>query len=162
MPFNKTAWTALGNDDGSNTVGTLIDKTQLSTLMAPVIQTTTSTGTQNNFAITADTRLLRCNNASLLTITGMTAGYDGQEVMITNVGAGLVSLPHQNASSTAANRFFNIATSGATSLSPASGRARYVYDATSVAWVLLEHDQGAFITPTYAGTDYTSPTGTWV
>jgi len=163
MPFNRTAWTALIDDDTSNTVGTLWTKTKISDVMAPVIQTTTLTGAQNNFALTADCRYLYCNNASLVTFTGFSAGYDGQLLQVVSMNAaGQVALTPQSGSSTAANRFLNFATVGNTMLAANSGTADFTYDATAARWRLTNHQQGAWISPAYAGTDYTSPTGTWV
>jgi hypothetical protein len=125
-------------------------------------QTTTSTGTVNDFALTAGAAVLRCNNASLLTITGITAGFDCQRLVIVSVGAGQVDLSHQAAGSTAANRLINFATSAATSLAAGVGTAEFEYDATTARWRLITHEQGAWITPTYAGGNYTaSGSQTW-
>src|SRR5690349_4306079 len=68
-------------------------------LQAPLVQTTTSTGTVNDFALTtpANVLLLRCNNATDLTLTGFVAGTDGQKLMIVSIGAGNVFIKHQNA-----------------------------------------------------------------
>jgi hypothetical protein len=116
--------------------------------------TTTSTGTQNDFApgLVGNT-IVRCNNATLLTITGLAAGYDGQHVKFESIGAGQVDFPHQSASSSAANRQINFATLGNTSLAAGSGVAEYVYDATTARWRLTSHDQGAWIafTPAFVG-----------
>jgi hypothetical protein len=60
-----------------------------------VVQTTTSTGTVNDFALTSTTAplvILRCNNATDLTITGFVAGTAGQRVIVQAVGAGNVLL----------------------------------------------------------------------
>jgi hypothetical protein len=120
--------------------------------------TTTSTGTQNDFApgLIGNT-VVRCNNATLLTINGLSGGYDGQRIVLVSVGAGQVDLAHQAAGSSAANRFINFATSGTTSLAAGSGTAEFVYDATTARWRLLEHEQGAWIafTPTLSGTTQT-------
>jgi hypothetical protein len=66
--------------------------------------TTTSTGNLDDFDFSgAD--LLRCNNASLLTIRGLQAGVSGQVLTIVSVGAGQVDLSHQDTGDgTAANR----------------------------------------------------------
>lgn len=127
---------------------------------APTVQTTTSTGSQNDFALTTGVSVLRCNNATLLTFTGLVAGFDGQEVDIISVGAGQVDIPNQSASSSAANRVINHIT-GTISLAPASGRARVRYDLTTARWRVLQHEQGAWITPTFAAGDFTASTGTW-
>jgi hypothetical protein len=101
------------------------------------------------------------NNATLLTIQGITAGIDGQHLRIYSIGAGQVDLVHQSGSASAALRLVNFATSGNTSLAAGAGTADYVYDTTAARWRLLTHDQGAWITPTYAGGNYTAATGTW-
>lgn len=127
------------------------------------VQTITSTGTQNDYAVTAARSLiLRCNNATLLTFNGFAAGTDGDIIDIVSVGAGQVDVAHQNAGSSAANRFINFATVGKTSLAAGVGTARFVYDGTTARWRLVHHEQGAWITPTFSAGDYTSDAGTWV
>ncbi len=126
-------------------------------------QTTTSTGTVNDFALTTDVTVLRCNNASLLTLNGFVAGYDGQRLTVESVGAGQVDFAHQAAGSTAANRLINKATVGLTSLAAGSGTATFVYDGTTARWRLVEHDQGAWITRTFAAGNYAANGAmTWV
>lgn len=122
----------------------------------PIKQTTVSTGTVNDFALTAGTSVLRCNNATLLTITGITAGFDGQVLIVESIGAGQVDLSHQAAGSTAANRLINFATSGATSLAAGVGTAVFEYDASTARWRLVAHEQGAWIVPTFAAGNYTA------
>lgn len=127
-----------------------------STTWTPI--TTTAVGTQNDWApgLNGNT-IVRCANASLLTITGLAAGYDAQRVLFVSVGAGQVDFVPQSASSAAANRQINFATVGNTSLAAGSGTAEYVYDATTVRWRLVNHDQGAWIvfTPAFSGTGQT-------
>jgi hypothetical protein len=126
------------------------------------VQTTTSTGTQNNFAATAARVLvLRCNNASLLTLTGLAAGTDGDMVYVLSVGAGRVDIANQDASSSAANRVINGVT-GTISLVAGVGTAQLVYDATTARWRVVDHEQGGWITPTFNAADYTaSGSMTW-
>jgi hypothetical protein len=101
--------------------------------LAPTIQTTTSTGTQNNFAQTATRRLvLYANNATALTITGLTAGSDGDQIDLISIGAGALTLSAQNASSTAANRLITM-TGGDLLVSS----ARLQYDSTTARWRVL-------------------------
>lgn len=120
------------------------------------VQSSTSTGTQHNFAQTAARHLvLRLNNASLLTITGFIAGMDGDIIDVVSIGAGQVDFPHAQGSS-AANQLTNCATSAATSLAAGSGTGRYVYDGTTARWRLVAHEQGAWITPAYAAGDFTA------
>lgn len=121
-----------------------------------VIQTTTSTGSVNDLALNAGVTVLRCTNASLLTLTGLAAGVDGQRLLVVSVGAGQVDLAHQNAGSVAANRLINFATSGSTSLAPGTGTAEYEYDGATARWRLINHEQGAWITPTFSAGNYTA------
>lgn len=116
-----------------------------------IVQTTTSTGTVNDFALTAGASVLRCNNATLLTLTGIAAGFDGQRLVIVSVGAGQVDLSHQDAgSTTAGDRLILFATSGKTSLAAGVGTAEVEYDASTARWRLVAHNQGDYIE--YGGT----------
>lgn len=131
----------------------------------PVVQTTTSTGAQNDFDLTCTTSssvcLLRANNATDLTVTGFEAMGSGTRLVIVAVGAGNVFLASQNTSSAAANRMINFVVSSTTPLAAGVGRAEYVYDATALRWRMVSHEQGGWITPTFAAGDYTAATGTW-
>lgn len=115
--------------------------------------TTTSTGNQDNFSFSSSDEIL-CNNASLLTLRGLSAGAAGQRLMLISIGAGQVDISNQDANSTAANRIINGVT-GTISLAAGVGRALLEYDATTARWRVIEHEQGAWITPTFAAGDYT-------
>lgn len=116
--------------------------------------TITLTGTQNDVAWSNATEL-RCNNATSLTITGLTAGLPGQHLTIVSVGAGNVFLSHQNTGSSAANRLINAVTVGDTPLVAGVGVAHYVYDGTTARWRLIAHCQGGGITPTFSASNFT-------
>jgi hypothetical protein len=124
------------------------------------ILTTTATGTQNNLnpGTLGTLNVLRCNNATLLTLTGLTNNgatpTDGAMVWVESVGAGQVDIANQNASSTAANRVINNVT-GTISLAAGCGRALLCYDGTAARWRVLEHEQGAYIHPAYNAGDFT-------
>lgn len=123
--------------------------------------TTTSTGNQAALAHSGNA-VIRCNNASLLTIQGIAAGTAGQRLTIISVGAGIVSLAHQNGSASAADRLTNFVTVGVTDLAAGKGKATFVYDATSTTWRLVEHDQGEWIQPAYDSNYFSSSGGgTW-
>lgn len=131
-----------------------------STSYIPTEVVFTTTGNIDNLNFSgAD--LIRMNNASSATIRGLVAGSPGQRVTIVSIGAGDVFLAHQNTNSTAANRLINHATSGNTPLAAGSGVATYQYDDTTDRWRLIAHEQGAWITTTYAAGDYTASAGTW-
>jgi hypothetical protein len=162
MPIDRTAYNALVDDDGTNTVGTVWNKTQIkNVLLDPIdqalssalVQTITLTGLQNNVAITPGIGWLRCNNASLLTLSGLAGGLDGQVLTISAIGNGQVNLTHNDGSSSTGNRLYNVLTSGPTSLIT-GGAATYRYDAASAIWRLVQHHQGGPIAcvPTAGGT----------
>lgn len=133
--------------------------------MAPQVVTTTATGTQNDLSlascVTSAPCVLRANNATALTINGFSALTAGQILTVVSVGAGDVFLAHQNSSSTASGRMINFATSGSTPLAAGAGVASFVYDGTTQRFRLVAHEQGAWLTPTYAAGDYTAATGNW-
>jgi hypothetical protein len=99
-----------------------------------------ATTQQNNFAVTAVVlhRFSAAGAGGSVTITGFTGGVAGRVLYIFNVGSSNdIILSFENASSTAANRFFTTSGSDIT-LSPqaaGSGKgAMLVYDATSSRW----------------------------
>src|SRR4026209_114580 len=175
MALDRTWYNSLTDDDGSNLVGTLWNKAAVDSLMdavdaearlyptLPASTAPTTTGTQTALAIPSGTGdlVLYLNNATLLTIQGIAAGVANQTLTLVSKGAGQVDLAHLHASGTALGKLKLFATSGLTSLAAGSGVAVFEYDATVTQWRLLAHDQGAWITPAYAGTDYTAATGTW-
>ncbi len=72
-----------------------------------VVQTTTSTGTVNDFALNANTTMLVVTSAGALTLTGMVASTD-RCVKIINAGASVVDFAHDTGS-TSTYRFKNSA-----------------------------------------------------
>ena len=121
---------------------------------------TSSTGNQNNFNFSG-ANVLYCDNATLLTLTGFAAGYDGQRLHIVSRGAGQVDIANQSASSTAANRVINGVT-GTRSLAAGSGVMVLEYDTDAAnaganpRWRCILHNQGAWITPSFSAGDYTA------
>lgn len=129
---------------------------------APVVQTTTLTGAQADFVLWPNCSELRLNNATLITISGFAAGFDGQTLTLVSKGAGQVNLLHQDAGSAAANRNVNFVTSGLTPLAAGVGRATLKYDAVASRWILISHSQGAVIQVPFAAGNFTaSGTMTW-
>jgi len=90
------------------------------------IVTISTTGVVNDYALGAN-GTLRCSNASLLTLTGVQAGLDGQLLRITAL-VSQVDLPHNDTRSLAANRFANQGSS-TVSVRP-GGSATYQYAGT--------------------------------
>lgn len=138
----------LGSGSFGNTVFLRGDATSGYTWSRIVtVVSTTVVGTQSGawVTLTGDT-VIRANNASLLTVAGLPAGYDGQRVWLVSVGAGQVDLQHQSSNEgTLANRLINFATSGTSSLAAGVGTALYTYDGTTSRWRLVAHEQGDFI-----------------
>lgn len=167
MPLDRTWYNGLVDDDGSNTVGTIWNKAAVDSLMdavdaeladtVPAVLTTT--GLQNNWApgLHGDT-LTRWAGASDLTVTGLAGGVAGQRWRFRNTGTAVAYFGHNQGASLFQNRLWNTATSQATPVAP-GGSLTYEHDGTQ--WYLLTHEQGAWITPTYSGANFTSNVGSW-
>lgn len=151
----------------ADTTQTIILSTPLGVDAPWTVVTTTSTGTQNDFAPgISNNTIIRCNNATLLTINGFASGVSGQRILLVAIGAGEVDLAHQAGASVAGNRLILFATSGVTPLAPVSatgagGTAELEYDGTTARWRLIAHEQGDWITPTFAAGSFTASAGTW-
>lgn len=146
--FNRSTSTPFSVNNGAATVPNLLNWSTI---------TITTTGTQNNFApgLVGNT-LVRCNNATLLTITGLTGGIEGQRVTFMSIGLAQVDFAHLNAGSTVSNRLQNTVSSGVTSITFGAGGpglVTYQYTAATNFWTMVAHEQGAPIayTPTWAG-----------
>lgn len=115
----------------------------------------TSTGAQNNWAPGINgNSVIFWNGAADAAITGMATGVAGQVVIIVNITTTkIATFAHQSGSSSAGNKFFNMATSAATPIA-AQGSVAFAHDGTD--WRLVHHAQGAWITPTFAAGDYTA------
>jgi len=122
-------------------------------------------GAQHNLApgvLRNGVNILRCNNATALTLSGIDGGAEGMVLVVLSIGAGQVHFAHEDANSDAENRFRNFATVGQTSLAAGVGVASFYYDGTTQRWRLLRHEQGDWITRTYNAGDFTGGSGmTW-
>jgi hypothetical protein len=122
----------------------------------PVTSVITTTGTQTALAI-PDGRgdlTIFANNASLLTLQGITAAQNGQTLNIISIGAGNVDIVNQSGSASAANRVVNQVT-GTITLVAGVGRVVLVYDSTNSRWRVMQHEQGAWISPNFSASDFT-------
>lgn len=146
------------DDNGTGTTGTVLDAAWLSNFedridalfggaavfdlggaLALGRYTTTATGTQNNWDLdTANSGttvgVLRCNNASALTINGITAPSTHRLLVIEAINS-TVNLAHEAAGSTAANRVTT--PTAATVAIPSGGYAFLLYDVTTARWRVL-------------------------
>jgi hypothetical protein len=105
----------------------------------PTEYTLATTGTVDVAFSNAD--LIRCTNAALTTIIGLTAGSPGQRVTIVSIGAGQVDCYHQSGVPAAGNCLLNAPTSATITLAPGKGAATYQYDGTTQRWRLITHTQ---------------------
>lgn len=121
--------------------------------------TSSVTGTNNNLAlgVVGDT-YCEWSGASDATFTGVTGGAVGLRLIIKNTGSKVLYFAHQSGSSSAANQFTNIVTSSTTPIA-AGGSITYVHNGTN--WILVQHEQGAAITPTFSASDYFATGATW-
>lgn len=166
MAITRTADT---DDDGTGTTGRVRDaawKTEFYNQIdaAPAVQTVlaarTDTGAVNNWApaISGNT-YIPWNGAADATFSGLAGGVAGQIAWVENITAAKVAyFLHASGLSSAANQFTNYATSGATPIGP-GGKLAYFHNGTN--WRLIFHEQGAWITPTFAAGSYTANAGTW-
>jgi hypothetical protein len=121
-------------------------------------QTSSTTGTVNQFVPTSS--LVYLTNAADVTINGILAGYDGQEVTFVAAGTNPAFFNPQNGGATAADRLANWVTIGFTPIAP-GGTVTYKYDATAgvLRWRLIAHNQGDFLSIPFASCVYDSNTG---
>jgi Pectate lyase superfamily protein len=135
----------------------------------PTYQSSTATGTLNNWAPTTVFLPINPNGrshmwwsgASVLAVTGLVGTGYGQIFHFINGGSGVVTFAHNSGSSTAANRFSNFATSAPTPVAP-GGSATWIYNPSLARWIMIEHEQGQWVTPGYAGGNYTGNSSmTW-
>lgn len=162
MSLDRSGSVIPEDSDGEATSGDGVDSTWVTTLLDRIDGrwselTITLTGTQNNVSITSggvEADVLRCNNASLLTITGIAApaspAKPAKRLIVMAVGAGQVDINDSSAAlGTAANRV--VTGVGTTiSLAAGTGAALLEYDDTTDRYRVVAFEQGAAIayTPT--------------
>lgn len=87
---------------------------------------------QNNYVLPATADIFRFTSSTPVTITGIAAGYHGQQETLINVGSSTITLANNSASSSVGNRFVT-SWSGNLVLNPGNF-VRIVYDGTSAVW----------------------------
>lgn len=88
---------------------------------------------QNDYNFVTLSYFQRWSSSTAVDITGMTRfQQDGQVHVIVNVGSNNITLKHEDAASTAANRFLN--STGADIVLSANQAADVIYDATTQRW----------------------------
>jgi len=102
-----------------------------------VVQTSTSTGTLNDFSLNATTTVLVFTNAAGATINGITGGADGRVLkIINNTGSANLIFVNEAGASAAANRFATVASSNWTG--SINSVTSLVYRGTQARWVLVK------------------------
>lgn len=87
---------------------------------------------QNNYVLPATADIFRFTSSTPVTITGIAAGYHGQQETLINVGSSAITLAHNSSNSAVGNRF---STSWSVNLVLNPGNfVRIVYDGTSAVW----------------------------
>lgn len=128
----------------------------------PISQSDTSTGTVNNFSLSASYTYLRVNNASPVTYTGFAvAGHApsaGDVLILDNVGTSTVAVGYQT-TSTAAYQIITPSLSG--QIIGANGRMLFVYDGTTSRWRESLVEPGEWITPSFDPGDFTGGSMVW-
>jgi hypothetical protein len=129
--------------------------------LTSIIGPPTITADQHDYAPTglATATQIRASSDASRQITGLLAQPLGRLLLVLNAGGFDLTLPHESASSAAANRFFN-AGGGNITLAPSAGVWLY-YDASS-RWrpVTLGAASGWTSIP-HAGTIFSASAGTW-
>ncbi len=156
MSIDRAPWNALIDDDGSNLVGLIWNKDKIKTvILDPVdaalldagrlntVITSTDTGTIHNWVPrSAGYTVIQWNGAADAAFTGLAGGVPGQQVTIKNIGAFLATFARLSSSSATANQFANLVASAPTPIAP-GGWITYIHTGTN--WVLVGHEQGAWI-----------------
>jgi hypothetical protein len=128
------------------------------------VQTITSvTGNQKDFPVPQGLiGFLYFQNTAPVTIDGFAGGTPGQLLLIRALGTAAVNLvPIQMSTATVGNQLNNFVGSGVTTLMPQAGSATYIFQGGS--WVLLNHEQGAWIRVPFNAANFTADGGgTWV
>lgn len=109
------------------------------TFSAPATTPSQITSSQNNYNPGGSSHLIRLSSNAAISLTGLTftaAQVDGQEHWLINTNASdAITLEHQDAASTAANRFIGIA--GADVVLAADEKALVKYDSTTARWRVM-------------------------
>ena len=112
---------------------TFSDGSSLTSAVSVVGTPSSLAADQNNYALPAATDIVRIAGTAARNVTGFAAGASGQAILIINVGSYAITLKHQSASSTAANRLI-VPWAGDYVMDAAGGAALIVYDATDSRW----------------------------
>lgn len=130
----------------------------------PVEQTTSITGTQNDFNLSGRNVNLICSNASALIFSGFKVNSApptaGDRVIIINNGSSTIRVESEGTGSTAAYRGIFESTRG--QIIGAKGAIQLVYNGTSSRWNVVSINPGSAISIPFNAADFTGGgTSTW-
>lgn len=162
MPITRTP---IIDDDGTGTTGTPLDnawKTEFynqidAALLGGGQVEFIDVSAGGNFVLGAaySVHILNSGSANVITVTWTGgSGQMGERVFVTNRGSGVVKVPHATAPAT---NILNIATSAPTPIG-FQGVGQWMRH-SGVYWVLVTHEQGAWITAPYNAADFFAPGG---
>src|SRR5262245_21412071 len=161
--------TPIIDDDGSGTTGTVIDNAwkqefydQIDAVAGGLtVVTSAAVGTLNDWVIPGRTSntLVRWTGGSDSVVTGVANGIVGDRLTIINYSTVVLYFAHYATGSAANARFVNTTTSSYTPIAP-GGTVTYVF-ADINAWLLVNHEQGAWIQPLFVATNFVANAGTW-
>jgi hypothetical protein len=104
-----------------------------STSVANVVSTPSQiTSNQNNYTLGTAADIFRISSDAARDITGVVATASGDAKVLLNVGSFSITLKHQSASSTAANRF--LCAGGSDFVLSADSSCCIIYDSTTARW----------------------------
>ena len=119
---------------------------------------TSVTGPQHNLPVPRGlVSFMDFRNTADVTISGFAAGTPGQILNLRALGGGRVHLLNDNSGSALGNRLLNAVGSGPTSLVTPAGAAMYVYQEGT--WILITHQQGAWIRVPYNAANFAAGGG---
>lgn len=137
---------------GRATTDTLSNKT-LQTIVGAVTSDSTTTGSSATLPSgDAAVATVRLTNASLASLSGITAGAAGQMLMVQNLTAATITVKDNDAGAAAANRI-RTGTGGSLNMI-ANATYIFVYDGTAQLWMLTGANTGG-LSPWAASTAYT-------
>lgn len=125
-------------------------------------QTTSATGTQNNFSLNGPNTVLECSGAAPV-FTGFTvagsAPVGGDRAVLVYTGSGTLRVPKDDALSTAANRITSPSARG--QIVGVGGKITLVYESATSRWGVQAVEPGVPIPVAYTAGDFTGDVGTW-
>lgn len=86
-------------------------------------------------ALTSTTGFQKLTGSTATSIQGIVAGIDGQQLTVCNLTGQNMTIAHENAGATAANRITTL--TGADVVTTGNGAAEFIYDTSTARWICL-------------------------